>query len=147
MDDIILFISQEFRLYKKYKAILKQLTLNDHCLLSAQQYSETPFSVTNKFNSNTENKAFCDKEINQLIKRIEMIENWLWYLNDIERFVINGLYIDELPYERISRKWEKQESNYYTRNFWIRQKKNAFSKISDLIQKKYKINTFNNFIL
>ena len=124
------FIINELKAYKMNKSILENIH-NECCLgISAQKLSDMPRSVTNKFSSITENQAFNNKAFMELNQDIRRVEIWLYYLNDEERHVIEGLYIHNRSYNTLSNSWKI----YYSRDSWSKKKNIALNKIKDLIE-------------
>lgn len=80
--------------------------------------SDMPKSVTNRINSITENVALnynqnlteATKEIHKLNRDIEKVEIALKRLKDIDRFLINKKWIEDLSWNEVGREFT---SHYY----------------------------------
>lgn len=127
--DVYEFIINELKAYKMNKATLE--TIKNECLLgiSAQQISDMPRNVTNKFSSMTENQAFNMQAYNELEKDIKRVEIWLNCLHDEERHMIEGFYIHDRTYNTIIQQWK----TFYSKEFWKKKKVSGLNKIYCLI--------------
>ena len=129
--ELINIIENELKFYKKYIAILAELEIDG---VQAQRLSHMPRCVTNKFNSLTENMALLNQDKDVIKRSIARVQNWLDYLNWIERFVIKGFYIEQYTYTKIAREWDKAEGYYITKDHWQKIKKQSLKKIANNYQ-------------
>lgn len=114
------------------KRIENDIELMDPSYISGTAYSQTPKSITNKFNSIVENtvveieknKADMDKlkaELWQLKKdrvilmiKGEYVEALLEGLTEEERFVVEKFYFDGLAWHVVAEKYRKEYGVYKT---------------------------------
>jgi hypothetical protein len=132
--DLYEFIIKELKAYKMNKAVLETLHNETSLGVSAQQLSEVPRSVTNKFSSMTENQAFGqtpDMEIRRDMKRVEI---WLELISDEERYMISNFYIEGRTYKTIISNWRAE----YTVRYWRRKRIQALQKVCESIEKSKK---------
>ena len=128
------FIIKELKAYKMNKAVLETLQNETGLGVSAQQLSQVPRSVTNKFSSMTENQAFGqapDIEIRRDMKRVEI---WLELISDEERYMVNNFYIEGRTYKTIIQNWHAD----FTVRYWRRKRIQALGKICESIEKSKK---------
>lgn len=137
-DDMITYIIDELKSYKRYKALLKQSELECVCI-PAQVLKETPRSTTNKFSSMTENSAiYGTVEQRTLIDKIAMIDNWLEYLPPPESHVLEYLYVQNMisstnVYRQVNDGWFDKYDTYYSDSYWKGVRKKALSKLVNLM--------------
>ena len=132
--DLYEFIIKELKAYKMNKAVLETLHNETSLGVSAQQLSQVPRSVTNKFSSMTENQAFAqapDTEIKRDIKRVEI---WLECLKDEERYMIENFYVYDRTYNTIIVRWKME----FSREFWKKTRISGLNRIAEIINNSTK---------
>lgn len=133
--DLYEFIIKSLNDYKM-NIVVHALSKND-CMLgiSAQHLSEVPRSVTNKFSSMTENQALNPTPIDALKNEIDMVDKWLYLLDDEEKYMIENFYIYSRKYNTIIHNWRTE----YHINYWKKKRIDGLNKIALSINKIFKV--------
>ena len=123
------FIIKELKAYKMNKAVIE--TLHNECMIgiSAQQLSEVPRSITNKFSSMTENQAFGQTPDMELRRDIKRVDIWLECLCDEERYMVENFYIHGRTYNTIINNFRIDHSI----DFWRKKRISGLNNICDII--------------
>ncbi len=133
--DVADYVVGELKQFRRNKAILEGLMIENDISIPAQLLSDMPRSITNKFSSATENMALSNR-LYGLDTEVKRFENWLKGITDEQRFVVERFYMDNQTYIAISNNWSvEKEGMIFSEITWKNRRKSGLRKICEIFEK------------